>query len=227
MSTKTLYTCVWNGYWEKFGQKWINEVNNLNTQPDEVLVISDKQINCPYQVILANPRLVPHPINLFRQIALDNCHSDWYCPSDIDDIMFPNYLDDLKDDYDVHAVWMTSNNDNKYHLPNWKLNSKRIWENMINIDTSLPFPGRSFIKTKLAKTIGYTKYGYEDYIFWLRLSLLNSKPKVYFNNVERFNYTHRPPNGLTITDIKQKEKECEQIRKLLKDNKNFKPEGVI
>lgn len=44
MSTKTLCTMVWGNYWERFGSRWIENYNNLNTKPNQIFVVSDYEI---------------------------------------------------------------------------------------------------------------------------------------------------------------------------------------
>lgn len=228
-NTKTLYTCAWGEYWKRFGQKWLKEVELLNTKPNQIFVVSDKELpDCPYNVIIADPNSAPHPLNLFRQVALDNTICDWYCPSDIDDTMLPNYLDNLKDEYDAHTIWMTNSENSKKRIERWKKNSEQLWENMLNNsynDINNPFPGRSFVKTELAKKVGYSKYGYEDYVFWLRFRLLDPTPKIYFDNEERFIYTNYTNNSslnhLSLVDRRSKIRECVDIKKMLNSGKKY------
>lgn len=44
-ATITLYTVCWNNYWDNYGEKWAEYVAKFNTQPDEIIIVSDSPID--------------------------------------------------------------------------------------------------------------------------------------------------------------------------------------
>ena len=205
MSTKTLYTCAWGGYWEKYGKEWISQVEQLNTKPDQVFVVSDKPLsNCSYDVILANGKHKPWPVTVFRQAAIDNCTSDWLCPIDIDDIMFPNYLDNINDEYDIHSHYALRQD-------MLRKDAERRWKNLfLDNDWKAPLSGVSFIKINILKDIKISNYGFQDKILAYDLRLKNAT--VFFDDVTRYEYV-RVENSLSTNETakKIKTRETKQI----------------
>lgn len=217
MSTKTLYTCAWGGYWERFGKKWIKQVNALNTKPDQIFVVSDKMIDCPFDVILADPNHKPYAITSFRQAAVNHTTSDWYCPIDIDDDMFPNFLDNIQDEYDVHA----------HYAENWpRDNAKESWEFLFQNESSKSgglISGVTFIKSHVVKYLGIPTYGHDDAT--LGLMLRHSNVSVYFDSVPRYYYCDHETNQSKQSFTKTKDRQHHQI--FLQLQKTFDPSNKI
>lgn len=216
MSTKTLYTCAWGGWWEKYGKSWISQVENLNTKPDQLFVVSDKPLtDCPYEVVLVQNKKTLFEITKYRQTAVDHCTSDWYCPIDIDDFMYPNYLDNIMDDYDIHGHYPAN-------FPEHVISSKRGkvgWETAFTTDKwTRPFSGVSFIKTHWVKRIGIVDYGWQDQSLFMKLRFNNCS--AYFDEVPRFVYNADAENSLmkrkeVIRGVKKHQ--SEKLYKELKD----------
>jgi len=218
-TTKTLYTCAWGGYWEKYGKDWIKQVELLNTKPDQIFVVSDKSLSdCPYEVILADPNFKPYPITAFRQAAVDHCNCDWYCFSDIDDIMFPNYLDNINDNYDIHAISFKRTDGRDWILCDI---DKRNWNEMFTYEGSYrgPFSGTSFIKSKIIKKVGIPLYGWQDNTLFIKLREINCS--VFFDSTPRFLYNIDIKNSLSkIHTRKNKKREHDAILKQVKEKYN-------
>ena len=206
VSTKTLYTCVWNGYWERFGQKWLKQINLLNTKPNQIFVVSDKPLpDCPYEVILASSNYKPYPITDFRQKAVDYTTSDWWCGADIDDDMLPNFLDNINDEYDIHAHYPFYVSDELVKQKQWE------WETMFDRNTveSRPVHGQAFIKSKYIKQFKISKYGWQDASIFYELR--SRKCSVYFDQTIRF-IRNKLPDGLeSRPNVKTKIREDYQI----------------
>jgi hypothetical protein len=207
--TKTLYTIAWNGFWERFGKDFINQVNNLNTKPDEIIVVSDKPLpDCPYTVLVKSTQdCKPYVVHYFRAHATKHCTSDWCCFSDLDDTMLPNYLDNINDNYDIHA----------FHWDNMSATGmKHGWENILQENSLMPIAGRSFVKTEFAKKASYTQYGHDDFIHFMILKTLN--PRIYFDETKRFIYSTELQT-VTNDNGKRKDTETKTIRRLLRQGK--------
>jgi|688.fasta_scaffold41328_5 hypothetical protein len=180
----TLYTISWNGYWEKYGKNWVENVKSLNTQPDQIYVISDKPLlDCPYDVFICEMKK-PWPEAYFRRMAIDKSNCEWLIPSDLDDIMMPNYLDGIDSDYDMIAITIHEHDPNGNLIRQWDSNTdkcKKTWEDLpnpgISDDGGMAYPGISFIKTELYKKYGINKYGFQDLTLHLKLRKDNVKVK--------------------------------------------------
>lgn len=105
-----LVTIAWGDYWERFGERFEAECQELNQHPERIVVISDKPIKTRYENVVFEPENVnlndTHILNHYRRKSVEICDCDWLIQHDIDDEMYPNYCDDLKDDYDVHMFYL-------------------------------------------------------------------------------------------------------------------------
>lgn len=223
-STKTLYTCAWGNYWEKYGKIFIKQVNNLNTKPDQIFVVSDKELeDCPFEVIYADSNYKPYCITSFRQKAIDHTKCDWYCPVDIDDKMYPNYLDNLADDFDIHAHWPTQF---QKHINVNEQNN--IWNNLFKYKffskndirkrkkyNSIPMSGVSFVKKNKLKNIKIKKFGYQDQCLFYDLRKMNCT--VYFDTISRFSY-----ENIGLSNIHKRSKRIEQSKIFMKYFEGYK-----
>ena len=181
-NTTTLYTCAWNGYWEKYGEEWVKQVKNLETQPDEIFVISDKELpTCPYTVYICELR-EPWPVAYFRKTAIEKASCEWLTFSDLDDIMYPCYLNGIDSNYDMLAISLQYYDVNKNLLDKTWISSDYIelWESNFNPKFSLKkmaYPNQSFVKTSVLKNLKLNKYGFEDVTLHYKLRKLNIKVK--------------------------------------------------
>lgn len=184
MSTKTLYTYCWGNYWPIYGKKFIESVYKLNTKPDQLFIVSDKILNnCPFDVILVNQKFLKkyqYTINAFKQTAIEYTKCDWYCPMDLDDEMFPNYLDNVNDNYDINFV-SCSTYPAKNFIEAWKDFFNLKHNENPHLCTSM-----SFVKSKHIKDFKFSNYGFEDRN---QFTILRYKDlKMNFDNTLRFKY---------------------------------------
>jgi hypothetical protein len=107
--TITLYTMSWNGYWDKYKDSWCEDINKLNTTPDEIIIVSDVELdtsllkNKNVKNIIVPDYYEKRPASTYRNIAVDNATSEWIVSADIDDKFDPSFLDDLPNDSDIHG----------------------------------------------------------------------------------------------------------------------------
>lgn len=226
MSDKiTLYTIAWNGYWEKYGKRWVEQVNSLNTKPNQIFVISDKNLqNCPYQVFICEIKK-PWPEAYFRKMAVDKSNCEWLIPSDLDDFMLPNYLDNIDSNYDMIAITIHEYEQDGNLVRKWESDSEECkikWDNLCNpgipIDGGMAFPGISFIKTDFYKKYGINKYGFQDLTIHLKLRKDNVKVKT--DPEVRYHWI-QIPNSLSRNKVAWGKKRIESriIKEFIFENK--------
>ena len=98
---------VWGDFWDRFGGQFIEQMEKLNTEPDEVIVSSPVALNLPkhwHEIVQPH-----HKWNNWND-TMFAANSDWVMPVGMDDIWFPDALDGLTDvDDDVNIIcnpWM-------------------------------------------------------------------------------------------------------------------------
>jgi len=217
--TITLYTLSWNGYWDKHSKKWINYINNLNTKPDEIIIVSDNPIDTS-KINHPNINNIVLPINnyrdvvsLYRNTAAQNSSCDWVVASDIDDMPLPNYLDGLDIDADICGFSFMEQANKKIYKPDETSLEKRL---LGIVDGSL-IPGTSAIKRSVFNKIRYERFTYEDLTFWFIASKLNLTVANPTPDDIRFIYAgyHIKPNRDEITRV------SEIYKKVLKNDRNL------
>lgn len=188
-NTITLYTMSWGGYWDRYGKTWSEYINKLNTRPDEIIIVSDEPLDMSTISITDNIKNVvvqslPGQSNVshYRNTAIENSSSEWVVASDIDDIPFENYLDNLDDSSDIHAFSFIDENDKKF-ISNADSLKDRAY---LDFKTNL-IPGTSAIKKSFFKNIRYENDCYEDRTFYAMAYFLN--PKVSVDESIRFKYS--------------------------------------
>lgn len=189
--TITLYTTSWNGYWQRFGQRWSQHVNSFNTQPDEIIIVSDAPLdtsslnNKNVKNIVLDNVVSYKPISYYRNVATDNCSSDWCVASDLDDFPLSNYLDNLDPEADIHGFSFLDFNDNRIYISDQDSLNKRLHG---LFDATL-IPGTSAIKKHVFDKIRYEYNCYEDQTFYATASKLNLKIASDDNKMYRFIYS--------------------------------------
>lgn len=218
--TKSLITIAWNGYWEKYGKKWSSLVNNFNTSPNEIIIVSDRKVdtlllkNNNIKNIVIDKNFIHFKNSYFRNIGVQNSSCDWLVFSDLDDEPMANYLDGLDKDSDIHGFSFFDKEINKIISPNEKSLEKRF----LNIFDYNLIPGTSAIKRKVFNILKYEDNCIEDHVFYkmaksLNLSLSYDDDK----NNYRFIYTkrHKPSNA------KELERVTHIYDKVLHENRNL------
>jgi hypothetical protein len=179
MATISLYTICWNNYWDKYGAKWTALVNQLNTAPDEIVIVSESQIdtsslsNPNVKLIVVDDGEYSYKHSFYRNVAVENCTSEWVVPSDIDDMPLPNFLDNLDDSVDVFAF--------AYKLKSGEIyqGDERCLTNRLSIASRTPsiiknvIPSSSAVKRKVFELIRYEDNCVEDSVFYSTLSTMD------------------------------------------------------
>lgn len=186
--TITLYAISWNKYWHKYGHQWSGYVNAFNTVPDEIIVVSDEELDLSSISITNNVKNIvsqylegQSPRSYYRNLAVHEATSDWVVSYDLDDEALPNYLDNLNPDADIHGFTFIENNIT-YQPDENSLLSRLHGTPGLNL-----IPGTSAIKKNFFKNIKYENDCYEDKTFYSLASSL--KPNLAFDQSIRFKYS--------------------------------------
>lgn len=222
----TLYTVSFNGYWEKYGQQWSMYVNKLNTEPDEIIIVSDVKIDTSFlnnkniKNIILDYNKIKHgnssyrSVASFRNAAIKESSCDWVVASDLDDIVNSNYLDNLDYSADVHAFSFFEKPSGKNYYPKEDCLDLRLYGNKENNETNL-IPGTSAIKRYIFNNVRYEEGVYEDKVFYATLSKMNLK--IAFDDQIRFIYTGFNPKEEFHEKLRVTHIFCE----VLKNNRNI------
>lgn len=170
---------AWGGYWEKYGKAWVKNINSLNTVPDEIIIVSDKEVDTSFIKITNKVKniigIAPSGqtnVTYYRNLAVKNSTSEWIVASDLDDTQLPNYIDNLDDSSDIHGFSFLEGPSGQEHHPdqdslfdrlNWTPNKNNL------------IPGTSAIKADVFKKIKYENNVHEDYVLYSASHSLNLK----------------------------------------------------
>lgn len=181
MSSKTLITIAYGDYWERYGERFHTQCEALLEKPDEIIIVTDKPINTPYKNIVYVPEggINEYSIGSYRQRGLDECKTEWMINIDIDDIMYSNYVSDLKEDVDMHLFTVKNNEMTMNNFENVITNFKSL--KYISLGGFM----NSAYKTEMLRRIGGYKvdFGWEDQI--LKGDIINSGASYYVDKTLR------------------------------------------
>jgi len=200
MSTVTITTAAWGGYWEKYGKTWTNHILQLNPAPTEVIVVSDKPIDTQFTVVIETDC----NLGVFRNAGIRAASSTWIVPSDLDDTPLPNYLEGIDDNYDIIAFNLEDHKGRIY------LSSVEAWNNIFNNDTRNPLVSCSAVKRELLLKVPYRKIGWEDWALWIDLKRANAVVK--FDSIPRYKYNN-VHNSLSRQHKKEKDQEILELKR--------------
>jgi hypothetical protein len=168
----------WNGYWDKYKEAWCRNVNSLNTQPDEIIIVSDSKLdtgllnNKNIKNIVVPDYIEKRPASTYRNIAVDNATSDWIISADIDDEFDPSFLDNLPHDSDIHGFIFKEKSIKKIFRQDARALEDRLTGRN---NPGKVIPSCSAIKKSIFSNIKYEHGCHEDAIFYAMASKLNIK----------------------------------------------------
>jgi hypothetical protein len=199
---------VWGDYWEKFGSQFVESLENLNTQPDEVFISSPEPLNLPKHWIEVIQPL--HKWNCWNDLML-MAESDWLVPVGMDDIWFPDGLDglsDVEDDVDIQ------------NLACW--DSGRIWaadpqgfEHILHSNHN-PMLGAIAIRRSVVEQILFRETIWCDWIQWMEIRKLGLKVKFRTSPLLLDHIRH--PDAYSIRGNANGDLEVEQMRAILREH---------
>ena len=197
--TITIATANWGGYWEKYGDRWTEAILKLDPFPTRVIVASDVPIKTDFEVVICETK----SLGPMRNAAIDATDTEWFVPSDLDDLPLPNYIKDLKQDCEIHAFCYKYGGDVHGYKPS-------LWDSAFSVDCANPIGSCSAYKTEWAKRVRYRDIGWEDWAFWLDMKKAGAR--AHFDPTPRWIYT-RPPGSLSQQDASRKEKEIADLKR--------------
>ena len=151
-------------YWPRFGARMLASIERADPQPDQILVVSDREIDVPSWVELVVVEQGRRFL-MYNDLA-QHCRCDWLLPVGVDDEMMPNGFVSVESDADVicypgqqagEATWVAATIDpnalaGAWNAPNNPLNGGVIWRT----STLLEIPVRDYI--------------YQDEVLWAEWS---------------------------------------------------------
>ena len=198
---------VWGDFWDRFGEQFIEQMEKLNTEPDEVIVSSPVPLNLPkHWVEIVQPH---HKWSNWND-TMFTAHSEWVMPVGMDDIWYPDALDGLTDvDEDVKIIcnpWMQDG---------------QVWAsteegfNQILHVSHNPMMGGLLIRRSVLWSIPYRQVVWNDWIQWMEIKKLGYK--VAFRGNPCADHIRRP-DSYSIAPKSNGELECEQMRAILREH---------
>jgi len=195
--TITVGAANWGGYWERYGDSWTEAV--LKANPTRVVIASDVPIKTDFEVVICETK----SLGPMRNAAIEATDTEWFVPSDLDDIPLKNYVDNLNPDCEIHAFSCLMG-DSVYS------GNPDAWENVFSEFAVNPLVSCSAYKTEWAKRIKYREIGWEDWAFWLDMKKAGAR--VHWDSTCRYIYT-RPPGSLSRQNIALKEQQIIDLKR--------------
>jgi hypothetical protein len=198
---------VWGDFWDRFGGQFIEQMEKLNTEPDEVIVSSPVPLNLPkhwHEIVQPH-----HKWNNWND-TMFAANSDWVMPVGMDDIWYPDALDGLTDvDDDVNIIAFPCMQDG--HL--WAANQEGF--NQILHVSHNPMLGGSLIRRSVLWSIPYRQVVWNDWIQWMEIRKLGYK--VAFKTKPICDHIRRD-DSYSIRGDANGELQCEQMRAILREH---------
>ena len=69
-NTVTVYTIAYGDYWERFGKKWEENMLKLDPAPDELFIVTDKEIDTKLKYYI----LKSNEVAEFRNFAVEKAN---------------------------------------------------------------------------------------------------------------------------------------------------------
>ena len=198
---------VWGDFWDRFGGQFIEQMEKLNTEPDEVIVSSPVALNLPkhwHEIVQPH-----HKWNSWND-TMFAANSDWVMPVGMDDIWFPDALDGLTDvDDDVKIIcnpWIENGQ-------LWSANQESF-DQILHVSHN-PMRGGTLIRRSVLWSIPYRQVVWNDWIQWMEIKKLGYK--VAFRGNPCGDHIRRP-DSYSIAPQANGELQCEQMRAILREH---------
>jgi hypothetical protein len=156
--------------YQQFLPDWAFAISQLNTRPDEIIIIGDP---IPDEICLRidaqirdwtwihGTRAWTHHPQVMANDAIAFARSDWICKMDADDMIFPHALDHLKDlTCDVSMFGISVNGER--HVTPPPVTAHEI----LACPHNLLFAGSPFRRDLWERTPGFQDMIYDDWAFW-------------------------------------------------------------
>ena len=198
---------VWGDFWDRFGGQFVEQMEKLNTEPDEVIVSSPVPLNLPkhwHEIVQPH-----HKWNSWND-TMFAANSDWVMPVGMDDIWFPDALDGLTDvDEDVKIICNPWMQDGQV----WAA-SQEGFNQILHVSHN-PMLGGLLIRRSVLWSIPFRQVVWNDWIQFMEIKKLGYK--VAFRGNPCGDHIRRP-DSYSITSKANGELECDQMRAILREH---------
>ncbi len=198
---------VWGDFWDRFGGQFVEQMEKLNTEPDEVIVSSPMPLNLPkhwHEIVQPHHKWSNWNDTMFA------ANSDWVMPVGMDDIWFPDALDGLTDvDDDVQIIcnpWIENGQ-------LWSANQESF-DQILHVSHN-PMRGGTLIRRSVLWSIPYRQVVWNDWIQWMEIKKLGYK--VAFRGNPCGDHIRRT-DSYSIAPQANGELQCEQMRAILREH---------
>ena len=197
-------TTVWGTFWDRFGAQFIEQMEKLNTEPDEVIVSSPVPLNLPkhwHEIVQPHNKWDCWNDTMFA------ARSEWVMPVGMDDIWFPDALDgltDVEDDVDVISVPCMENG------KRWEATNDG-YNQLLELPYN-PMQGAYLIRRSRLNAVPFRHVVYNDWMQFMEMKKLNYK--ITFKTMPIVDHIRRP-DSYSIGVIPGGVEECEQMRQIL------------
>jgi hypothetical protein len=198
---------VWGDFWDRFGEQFIEQMEKLNTEPDEVIVSSPVPLNLPkrwVEIVQPDKKWDSWNDTMFT------ARSEWVMPVGMDDIWYPDALDGL-----------TDVNDDVKIISNPWMQDGQLWAaseegfNQILHVSHNPMVGGYLIRRSVLWSIPFRQVVWNDWIQWMEIKKLGYK--VAFRGNPCGDHVRRP-DSYSIRPDPNGELQCEQMRAILREH---------
>jgi hypothetical protein len=198
---------VWGDFWDRFGGQFVEQMEKLNTEPDEVIVSSPVPLNLPkhwHEIVQPHHKWSNWNDTMFA------ANSDWVMPVGMDDIWFPDALDGLTDvDDDVNIIAFPCMQDGYL----WSA-TEEGFKQILHVSHN-PMLGGSLIRRSVLWSIPYRQVVWNDWIQWMEVRKLGYK--VAFKTKPICDHIRRE-DSYSIRGDANGELQCEQMRAILREH---------
>ena len=202
--TIAICATVWGDFWQRFGQQFIEQMEKLNTEPDEIIISSPVPLNLPkhwHEIVQPHNKWDCWNDTMFA------AKSEWVMPVGMDDIWFADGLDgitDVDDDIDVISVTCMENGDFwEAHLFGYN--------NILELPHN-PMKGAYLIRRSKLDAVPFRHVVYNDWMQFMEMKKLYYK--IAFKTTPVCDHIRRP-DSYSIGVIPAGIDEIEQMRQIL------------
>ena len=167
MSSVAVVTCVYGDHgYDRCIPGWLEAVLALSRQPDEIILVADREYGAPGARVVVTPCTWKYPCAFYWQAATIAAESDWVWTLGVDDLAMPDALDGV-DEVDAD-VWQFGylRTDGRCYAP-----PQLTAAEYLAMTDSNPFVGGSVVKmASFSACGGYPDIEFEDWGLWRKMA---------------------------------------------------------
>jgi hypothetical protein len=189
-------------YWAQWGDQFVDMIEQLDTKPDEVVIASLVPLDVPSFI-----KNVPTK-ELFWDSANDAfaaLSTDWVWGFGVDDLLLPNWREDLILDTDVVSITGQQSPGGLFQA------DEAGFERMLEIVTN-PMSGSMMFTRDVASAVPFRRTRWTDWVWWLEVR--KHGYSVRFDKERRFTHV-RHPEALSIKGDVQGQADVQLMQTML------------